>query len=95
MFKTVSQFALAGLVSLSLNDTFRCKLWDGTTVIASAQFYNIAGDGGVNQSLSGFLASPAGNIRISCRDMSTTSGAIRANASANSHDSTIWGIRIN
>ncbi len=79
----------------STSDTFRCKLWDGTTVIASAQFYNLAGDGGVNQSLSGLLASPAGNIRISCRDVSTANGAIRANSSANSHDSTIWGIRIN
>ena len=46
-------------------------------------------------SLSGFMTSPAGNIRISCRDGTSTNGVIKSNASANFADSTIWGIRIN
>jgi hypothetical protein len=94
---TTGTWWISGNVQLdsSSSDVFRCKLWDGTTVISAFEDFNFAGDGGINRTLSGFLASPAGNIRISCRDISSTNGLIEANESANHADSTIWGIRIN
>jgi len=44
--------------------------------------------------LSGFIASPAGNIRISCKDVTATTGKILFNASGNSKDATISAMRI-
>lgn len=74
--------------------TIFCKLWDGTTIIASAPTV-INGTGNyVPVALSGFLASPAANIRISCRDTTSTSGKILFNQSGNSKDSTISAHRI-
>ena len=74
--------------------TFQYKLWDGTTLIASAKdnrsstgLYSVV-------ALSGWIASPAGNIRISVQDASSTSGKIVYNDSGNSKDSTISVIRI-
>lgn len=86
----------SGTVTLSGNggDIINCKLWDGTTVIASAAVYTNAS---VNTavSLSGFLASPAGNLRISCQNISnTTSTAIVFNATGESKDSTLTAIQI-
>jgi len=79
-------------VSSSTADSIACKLWDGTTIIASGN----AGVGGSGQvlSFSGFLTNPAANIRISCKDASTTNGKIKFNLSGNSADSVINGIRI-
>ena len=73
-----------------------CKLWDGTTVISSAQ----ATTGNANNlpivvSLSGSLATPAGNGRISCKDTTATTGVILFNSSGNSKDSTITAFRLN
>lgn len=70
------------------------KLWDGTTLIASAVMYLAAASAPVSISLSGYLASPAGNLRISCRDPSSTSGAIKFNQSGLSKDSTISAVRV-
>lgn len=74
---------------------FSAKLWDGTTVIDSAQ--GCTGNG-VNAplpiALSGVITSPAGNLRISCESISTTTGKIKANGSGNGKDSTITAIRI-
>lgn len=69
------------------------KLWDGTTVISSAQVSVPAANLFTTVTLSGFLASPAGNIRISVKPGSTT-GTMKFNASGNSKDSSIFGIRI-
>lgn len=70
------------------------KLWDGTTVIASAE-QRIDTAGGIYcLSLSGFISSPAGNIKISCRDVTNTTGKILANDTTNAKDSTISAIRI-
>lgn len=66
-----------------------CKLWDGTTVIASSQMYAVNVLGAYSISLHGYLASPAGNIRISCRDITLTTGKIVFNNTGNSKDSTI------
>jgi hypothetical protein len=72
-----------------------CKLWDGTNAaVASARTTVGAAGFSSTISLSGVVASPAGNIRISCKDALTT-GAIRANPSGNGNkDSTITVVRI-
>lgn len=72
---------------------FNAKLWDGTTVIASAR-----GDTTTTNrdtvTLSGVIASPAGNLRISVSDTTSTNGKILSNFSNLAHDSTITAFRI-
>ncbi len=76
------------------NTTFLAKLWDGTTVIDSAYYTATAANQAVVISLSGFIANPAGNIRISVNDQGRTTGVIGANLSGNAKDSTVSAIRI-
>lgn len=71
-----------------------CKLWDGSTIISTARADVPATNFYISISLSGRLATPAGNIRISCRDASTTNGKIIFNATGNSTDSNISVLRI-
>lgn len=85
--------------TVTLQDTagaavFDCKLWDGTTVISSGETLNASTGFRITMSLSGALASPAANIRISCKDKSSTSGLIVFNATGNSKDSTLTVMRI-
>lgn len=85
--------------SVTLNDAsgatqFSCKLWDGTTVIASAQVRQDAANEPRTIALSGFISSPAGNIRMSCRDINFATGTISFNLSGSSKDSTVTAIRI-
>jgi hypothetical protein len=70
------------------------KLWDGTTVIDSRAFDTSASTFYGNLFLSGIITSPAGNLRISVRDVSTTSGKIIFNRTGNSKDSSITAVRI-
>lgn len=72
-----------------------CKLWDGTTIIDSRRASAGAVNINVAISLSGFIASPAGNIRISCRNIASTSGVMFFNATGNSKDSAVSAFRIN
>lgn len=74
--------------------TFNVKLWDGTTVIASTQTRTGGAANYLAVALSGILASPAANIRISAQDTSSTSGVIRISQSGLGKDSTITAIRI-
>jgi hypothetical protein len=73
--------------------TFACRLWDGTTVIASCT----TSTGGANffqaASLSGYIKSPAGNLRISVIQTSGTTGKILFSGT-NPRDSTISAFRI-
>ena len=74
----------------------RCKLWDGTTVIASGEGNFVTGLEATSVTLSGFLAAPAANIKISCRDISSTSGSIKANVDGVSNTaSSLTVLRIN
>jgi hypothetical protein len=74
---------------------FRCKLWDGTTIIASLARYLGAGSNYDGLTLSGYLANPVGNLRVSCEDVSSTSGSIPASGFGTGNTgSTIWAIRI-
>ena len=77
------------------NNVIQVKLWDGTTVIASC-FAVLSGatSSAAAISLSGFISAPAGNIRISAKDVTTTAGLILFNGTGNSKDSTITAIRI-
>lgn len=73
---------------------FHAKLWDGTTVFASCSTRSQAANGPTIISLSGYIASPAGNIRISVRDITSTGGFLDFNFSGNNKDCTITAIRI-
>lgn len=81
------------VVTSATADNFGAKLWDGTTVIDVA-VGSITAGGFAALSVSGYISSPAGNIRISARDYSTTSGIMKFNASGLSKDSTISVVRV-
>lgn len=92
---TTGTWFVSGTVSLldTGNASFLCKLWDGTTVIASSETSQTAAFIG-SVSLSGVITSPAANLRISVRDINTTAGKILFNQTGNSKDSTITAVRI-
>jgi len=74
--------------------TMICKLWDGTTVISAGVLSTTAANGRAVMTLSGYLASPAANIKISCQDGTSTSGFIVFNGSGTSKDSNLSVHRI-
>lgn len=74
--------------------TFSVKLWDGTTVISSTRTDSPTAGAATAISISGFISSPAGNIRISVKDELSVNGLILANNSGNSKDSTVTAIRV-
>lgn len=82
------------LIDTGVGAQFNVKLWDGTTVIASAAVATTAANEQVVVALSGYLASPAGNIRISVQDATATTGVIKFNSSGASKDATVSAIRI-
>lgn len=70
------------------------QLWDGTTVIASANF-GVTGTPTIGSiALSGVLASPAGNLRISVKCVDSTAAVIAASLTGIGKDSTITAVRI-
>lgn len=74
---------------------FNVKLWDGTTVIASASTRGNATSGTAQVNLCGYLTSPAGNIRMSVNDATNASSAVIGfNLSGNSADATISAFRV-
>lgn len=93
---------VTGMVTIAFptnnTDQVLCKLWDGTNVIASGTIAGATGSAnqalGMPMPLSGYLASPAGNIKISCKDVTNTTGVIKFNASGNSKDSMISAFRV-
>jgi hypothetical protein len=89
-------FASGGVTLLDTggNGQFNCKLWDGTTVIASKRQFSTTSSQSYTIHLSGILANPTANARISCNDPANTTGKIQFNASGNSKDSFIYGFRI-
>lgn len=73
---------------------FDCKLWDGTTVIAAASASSAGANFRQTISLVGSLASPAANIRIDCKDTTSTTGKMIFNQTGTSKDSTLTVMRI-
>jgi hypothetical protein len=85
--------------TVTLTDTtsagkFNAKLWDGTTIIASGSCATVNNVSSQSISISGFITSPAGNIKVSVQDVTNTTGKIQFNKSGNSKDSTISAFRI-
>jgi hypothetical protein len=74
--------------------TFYAKLWDGTTVIDSAGTTTQGANAPGSISLSGYISSPAANLKISVREPVITTGKILFNQTGNSKDSTISAFRI-
>jgi hypothetical protein len=72
-----------------------CKLWDGTTVISIGTGQQSTTGIGVSISLSGYLASPASNITISCREINATTGNILSTLDSNAKASVLSAFRIN
>lgn len=94
---TTGTWFVSGTVTLldtAATASIHCKLWDGTTVIASSEGLSNNTLRGVSVSLSGIITSPAANLRISCRDADATSGKILFNATGSSKDSTITAVRL-
>jgi hypothetical protein len=89
----------SGTVSVfdtSASAAFVCKLWDGTTIIASGFGQSTSANNVVAIGLSGYLATPAGNIKISCKDTTSTNGGISASGGGSSaNGSTVSAFRVN
>src|SRR5258708_4496478 len=85
----------SGTVTLSDSGggTFRIRLWDGATVIASTTMI-AASSAAITATLSGFITAPAGNLRMSVKDISSANGRILFNATGDSKDSTLTVMRI-
>lgn len=82
------------LLDTAATSAFRVKLWDGTTVIDSTQIQGQGANIPTTVHLSGYIVSPAANLKISASDLSATTGKIVFNSSGNSKDSTISAYRI-
>jgi hypothetical protein len=94
---TVGTWWVSGTVTMidtAAAAQFVVKLWDGTTIISSGACTSINATSSQAISLSGFITSPVGNLRLSVRDGNSGSGKIQFNASGNSRDSTISAFRI-
>ena len=74
------------------------KIYDGTNVVASTEWMVSPSSGTASWAsvaLSGVIVSPAGNLRIAVRDITSTSGVISANpVGQGNNGSTITAIRI-
>lgn len=82
------------MIDTAAQASYKVRLWDGTTIIASARMTAAAIGEQCAISVSGFISSPAGNLRIDVNDPNSTSGKISFNGSGDSKDSTITAIRI-
>ncbi|MGY3527288.1 hypothetical protein [Bradyrhizobium sp. USDA 4452] len=81
------------VIDTAASRNFDAKLWDGTTVISSCTVSTAGANFSDTITLCGFITSPAGNLRISCRTNSTTA-KIQFNQSGNIKDSTITAYRL-
>ena len=94
---TTGVFLATGQVTLKDNGAavnYEVKLWDGTTVIDSAKINTDSAGRLAVIHLSGYITNPAGNIKISVRNITATTGAIFANESGAGKDSTLSVIKV-
>lgn len=80
--------------SVGASSNFYAKLWDGTSVADATAITTGSAGNPSTMSVSGYLASPAGNIRISVRDLATATGVIMFNVTGESKDSTLSCFRV-
>ncbi len=73
---------------------FQVRLTDGTTIIDSVNTQNRTGGARISASVSGVITSPAGNLRITVNDLTSTSGAMENSSDGAGKSSTITAIRI-
>lgn len=84
--------------TISFSDTvasvFNARLWDGTTILASAATrVSVSGSGPGSLTLCGIITNPAGNLKISAKTNNNGSKIV-FNFSGDSKDGTINAIRI-
>jgi len=81
--------------SVAASNVF-CKLWDGTTVIANGRGTIVSTSQPVTLTLSGIITSPAGNIKISCKDITAANGTntVFSDTDSNTHSLTLMVSRI-
>lgn len=94
---TSGTFVVFGQVTVSDGGgaaTFNARLTDGVTILASVQLSTSAGNQRLVIPLSGSIANPAGNLRITVNDATSSGGFISFNDSGNSKDSTITAFRV-
>jgi hypothetical protein len=91
---TFEAFGTVTLLDTSAPAFFEVKLWDGTTVIASTSAFTSNINIPISVSLSGFLATPAGNIRMSVKDVTNTTGVMVYNQTGTGKDCTLTVKRI-
>jgi len=86
---------VSGSITLGVTagNPINVKLWDGTTVVASAEATGPAVTGVFQVHLSGIINSPAASLRISARSTGIAA-AMYFNVSGNSKDSNITAFRI-
>ena len=83
------------LTDTSASADFSCKLWDGTTIIASGEEQSGGASKDTAISLSGYLTTPAANIRISCINSTSNNGLMTINtAGSTAKASTVSVIQI-
>lgn len=73
---------------------FQGLLWDGNTHISSCDATITTVNFITTVTLSGFITNPVGNLRISVRDINSTSGKMLFNNTGLAKDSTITAFRI-
>ncbi len=89
-------YGVASIVDTSgVANLARCRLTDGTSVIASSPSMREATGAtlAIQVVLAGTISSPAGNFRVECQTNVTT-GVIKFNNSGESKDSLVTGFRI-
>lgn len=94
---SIGRWLVTGSVTCVDNNgaaSFAAKLWDGTNIIASGNLITSSINVSGVISLSGVITSPAGNLRISVKDGTSTGGKIIFNNTGASKDSTITAVRI-
>ena len=94
---TVGRWMASGQITAydtSGGSNWNAKLWDGTSLIDSGRQQSTAANAPIVIAQSGYIASPAGNIRMSGQDASTTNGVMLFNASGNSKDCTLTVWRV-
>jgi hypothetical protein len=82
---SVGLWEASGQVTLlsTSSDNFAVKLWDGTGAAVDAAFINCAANQSVVCALSGIVSAPAGNIRLSAKNTSSSNGSLKFNQSGN------------
>jgi hypothetical protein len=88
-------FANVTCIDTSAAATFNVKLTDGTTIIDSGSASSGGANFLVNHAVAGVITNPAGPLKISTRDISSTNGKMVFNSTGGSpKDCTITAIRI-